>query len=296
VFLCSAVDGLRDTRMTFLENLERRCTHKITLVSYEKDSRRYPTLSPEDICIRLVQECNALIVVIDQFYGTRLKKNPNISITHAEVMKALELRLTIIPIVRFQTFHEFKVWRRNRDKKIQFDHVKESGLFKIMDLLYKDYNFNCYDSFVAEKTLIEVGSIIDAIVEQGAVGRIDSTSLPGEKRTVKHVTEPESVNVQRSGIPLFQAGEVLRAEQLNSLYALIVKKASEHGLTMQPSIIWSERTILHAQELNNMLNDIDKIYRHIGKQPPTWSFGRFQPRRVLHSSQLNEIIEGVSNL
>jgi len=48
VFLSSTVEGLRDARLSLIERIERVCESRMTLVCYEKDSRRYPTLTPEE--------------------------------------------------------------------------------------------------------------------------------------------------------------------------------------------------------------------------------------------------------
>src|SRR5437660_6530963 len=123
VFLSSPVEGLRDARLSFIERMERICGGRMTLVCYERDAYRYPTLSPEETCFTLVRECEVLVVLIDQYYGTPCKSMPEMSITHAEVREGVNRGLTIIPVVRTQAWHEFAVWRKNPGQSIVFAHV-----------------------------------------------------------------------------------------------------------------------------------------------------------------------------
>src|SRR5437899_7078029 len=99
VFLSSTVEGLRDARLSLIERLERVCENRVTLVSYERDGRRYPTLTPEETCLTLVRDCEAYIVLLDQYYGNPSKTAPGISITHAELREAFKCGLIVIPVV-----------------------------------------------------------------------------------------------------------------------------------------------------------------------------------------------------
>jgi hypothetical protein len=99
VFLSSPVEGLRDARLSLIERLERVCDNRVALVSYERNGRRHPTLTPEETCLALVRDCEALIILLDQYYGASSTTVPGISITHAELREALRRGLAVIPVV-----------------------------------------------------------------------------------------------------------------------------------------------------------------------------------------------------
>jgi Domain of unknown function (DUF4062) len=176
VFLSSTTEDLTDARLTFIEQFEEICDHKIELISYEKHGR-HSTLGPEDTCLALVRKCQGLIVLFDQYYGTMCKKYKNISITHAEVKEALSSDLHIIPIVRTQSWHEFMVWRKNQGVQITFHHVKEPRLFEILEGLIGRFNCHHYDDFTTVKTQKEISKSIDGMLRNGDLGAMDHIAL-----------------------------------------------------------------------------------------------------------------------
>lgn len=177
IFLSSAVEGLGDARLSLIERLSARSDGRLSIVCYETHRHLYPTLTPEETCLRLVRDCEALIVLIDQYYGMEFTRDPTISITHAEVREARGLGLAVIPVVRTRTWHEFFVWRNNRDLKIRFAHVKEPQLFTLLEELYPQYNCHHYDNLTAEEALRQIAESLDAILSQGSSGVLGHVTL-----------------------------------------------------------------------------------------------------------------------
>lgn len=176
LFLSSTTKDLIDARNTFIKQFEEICHNKIELISWEKNSGS-SILSPEDTCFDLVNKCNAVMLVLDRFYGNSNKRYGNISITHAEVRRALEMGLHIIPIIRDPTWYEFKVWRKNKGTSIKFDHVEEPKLFEIIEELF--YRFNCqhYEEFTSIYTMNKIAKNILGMLQDGDFGALDHMVL-----------------------------------------------------------------------------------------------------------------------
>lgn len=88
---------------------------------------------------------------------------------------------------------------------------------------------------------------------------------------------------------VFRDSQVLKAESLNQLYDRIVDAYKKRGFKLTKKIVWKERTVLHARELNVFLDTVDDLYQLVNIDPPQWSFGRFREGTVLKASQLNEV-------
>jgi hypothetical protein len=284
-FLSSTVEGLRDARFSYIDRLERLSNGRVTLVCYENGSQRHPGLTPEETCLALVRECQALIVLLDQYYGTPSKTFPGISITHAEVREALRLGLTVIPVVRTQTWHEYSVWRRNPANSIVFAHVKEPAIFIILNELYSTCNCHIYDHLIGDEAMTNIISALNAVITLGSTGAIQHVALAADSSVTSSDENPQF----SPGPPSFAEGQVLHADEMNALYRAIVAVAAKHGLAINPAVTWGPRDMLTASQLNILLEEIATIYRHIGKDPPQWSFGCFRVGQVVTSSHLNEV-------
>jgi hypothetical protein len=293
VFLSSTVEGLRDARLSLIERLERACDNRMTLVCYERNAHRHPTLTPEETCLALVRDCEALIVLLDQYYGAPSTTIPGISITHAELREALVLGLTIIPVVRTQTWHEYAVWRANVGHSVAYAHVKDPRLFEMLDELYSICNCHVYENFTGDEALAEIAAALDAVISKRAAGAVQHMTLPAEE-LAQHpypVTPAAQVDV-----PHFAEGQVLRADDLNALYRALVEIAKMRGLQLAPEITWANGQVLTAPHLNLLLGDVIRIYGHAGQTPPSWSFGQFESGKVLRASHLNEIGSALRSL
>jgi hypothetical protein len=231
-------------------------------------------------------------VLIDQYYGTSCKSTPEISITHAEVREAVNRGLTIIPVVRTQTWHEFAVWSKNPGQTLVFAHVKEPKVFEILNELYSTCNCQVYENLTGDDAMTEIAGALNAVITQRSTGAIQHIVLPDERKVIS----PPTPIAPAMGIPSFAEGQVLHADDLNALYQAIVNIASKHGLSIRPAVIWKTRDMLTPAQLNDLLDDVVRIYTHIGQSPPEWSFGRFQEGQVLFASQLNEVGERLGKL
>ena len=290
VFLSSTVEGLRDARLSFIERMERTCEGRVTVVCYERNAHQYPTMPPEETCLALVRECGVLVVLIDQYYGMPCKSLPEISITHAEVREAFKLGLTVIPVVRTQAWHEYFVWRANPGGSIVFAHVKEQQVFRILDELYSRCNCHVYDNLTGNEAMTQIAASLDAVISRGCTGTIHHVALAAEPTVVSN-TPAHGVVGQ---ISTFSEGQMLYPDDLNALYQAIIDVGLKHGLTMNAAVVWRTGDFLTASQLNILLDDVVKIYKHIGRSPPEWSFGRFG--QVLRPSHLNEIVENLRSL
>ena len=113
VFLSSTTYDLLDARQYYLEKINNECP-EVELIYYEKHGCTVTGENEQEKCLNLVSQCKKIILLLDKYYGTKYAKNPSISITHAEVLEARKNNLKIIPIVRKQSWHEHKVWKKNK--------------------------------------------------------------------------------------------------------------------------------------------------------------------------------------
>jgi hypothetical protein len=286
VFLSSTVEGLRDARLSLIERIERVCQNRVTLVCYERDGRRYPTLTPEETCLTLVRDCKVFIVLLDQYYGTPSKAAPGISITHAELREALTRGLIVIPVVRTQTWHEYAVYRANAGQPVAYAHVKEPRLFEILDEVYQACNCHLYENLTGEEAMSEIAAALDSVISEGATGAIQHVTLPVEEAAPPAAPTKSPAPIQ---VPHIVDGQVLRPDDLNSLYRAVVEVAKMRGLDLAPAMTWANGQMLTAAQLNVLLGNVVRIYTHCGRTPPAWSFGQFRDGHVLRASHLNEI-------
>jgi hypothetical protein len=244
-------------------------------------------LTPEETCLALVRDCEAFIILLDQYYGTPSKIVPGISITHAELREALKLDLVVIPVVRTQTWHEYAVWRANAGRPVAFAHVREPRLFEMLDEFYRACNCHVYENLTGDQALTEIAAALDAVISQRATGAIQHVTLPADDEAAP-VPAPEA-SLAPVEVPHFADGQLVKADDLNALYRATVEVANLQGLSITPAVTWANGQQLTAPQLDLLLGDVVKIYQHTGRAPPVWSFGQFQNQQVLRASHLNEI-------
>ncbi len=292
VFLSSTVNGLRDARSTLIERIEHACKNNVTLVCYENGSGAYPKLTPEETCLALVRSCDALIVLLDQYYGTQSELVQGISITHAELREAQKLELTIIPVVRKQTWHEHAIWRLNPNRQVLFSHVKEPKLFSMLDEMYSKYNCHVFDTLTSPEAISKIAFVLEAVLSEGATGTVQHVTLAAEADT-DIPAKPTSASRE---VIHFADNQLLTAEELNKLYGAIVEIANKKDMQLIPSVVWTNGQKLESTQLNLLLNDVNRIYTHCGLTLPVWTFGQFQAGMVLRASYLNEISNNLEAL
>ena len=291
VFLASVVEGLRDAPLSLLERLEKACRERIKLVSYEKDRHRYPGLNPEETCLALVRECEVLILLLDQYYGSPCKAVPGISVTHAEVREALKHRLIVIPVLRTLTSGEYAVWRANERATIKFAHVKEPRIFEILDELYNCCNCHAYDNLTGDKAISEIAESLGKIISGKGIGTVQHLRLASGLNTPPVPLSQSPASGFISQLPPFS--NFLEVVHLNTLYKAVEEIANNYGLRI-PAITWNIGDWVTAERLNKLLSDIEAIYQRAGLRKPQWSFAKFE--RVVTAPQLNEIRDSLIRL
>lgn len=95
--------------------------------------------------------------------------------------------------------------------------------------------------------------------------------------------------------PKFSMGQVLKADQLNDLYACVTQLGELTNTTIAGHI-WLRGTILSSESLNQLLRDIESIYQNIGQPKPLWSFNFFHNGMVLKAEHLNEVVREIQKL
>jgi len=163
-------------------------------------------------------------------------------------------------------------------------------VFRILDELYSRCNCHVYDNLTGDEAITQIAAALDAVISRGSSGTIHHVALAVEPTAVSRAATPDIA----SQIPLFTEGQVLHPDDLNALYRAIIDVASKHGLTINAPVIWRTGDALTAAQLNALLDDVVRIYKHIGRSTPQWSFGRFG--QLLRVSHLNEIVENLRNL
>jgi hypothetical protein len=76
----------------------------------------YPNMSALDSCIRAVSECDLFLSIIRPFYGSGIEEKGGLSITHREILKAIELDK-----LRWCLAHHHVVFARKILKQYMFD-------------------------------------------------------------------------------------------------------------------------------------------------------------------------------
>lgn len=91
----------------------------------------------------------------------------------------------------------------------------------------------------------------------------------------------------------FASGMALHAKDLNNLSDAIFHIAQKAKIGLRPRSHWESGTVLTADSLNNLLEDVEAVFNGLGLKKPKWSFGKFKNGRVLQADQLNEIVDNI---
>lgn len=302
VFLSSTTKDLRDARKYLRNNLEPTCQNRINLCCFENDSCKKPHLSMQDACLSLVQDCEAIIIIIDWDYGTEFEKNREISITHAELREARKHDLKIIPLIRTQTFCEYWIWRNNPNKEIKYNHVKDPKVFTMLDEVSNIY-CHVFDDFTDERVLEQIADTIDAIIMQSAAGTLNHVTLPslssGTQKDVRPTpTEPVASEkiatyIPEIDIPRFSNGDKLTADHMSKLFQAVYDAVKLNGLPMKPLKSFKTGDAFKPDDLNGLVGDIEEIYKHLGRTHPDWSFSKAEIGSIFEAAHMNEIVESV---
>lgn len=79
ILLSSTTEDLRYARTRLREGMVTDCP-EIKLICYEDEAHKYPGINIQEACLKLVEECQAIILLMDRKYGARYQKTPKISI------------------------------------------------------------------------------------------------------------------------------------------------------------------------------------------------------------------------
>lgn len=290
VFLSSTVQDLADARRFLLEQIGLALGDRATMLSYETHGALHPGLTPEETCLLLVRQSQVIIVLLDRYYGAPSVRMPGISVTHAEVREAMERALLVIPVVRTQTWAELSIWEKNQKASIEYGHVKDAQLFELLAELYPKHNCQIYDTFTSNEALSKIVATLRAIVVEGAPGAADHVALVGAAPPIP----ANGTTVRRRGH--FGERQVVGADDLNALYKRLCEIARKYGINMMPGVTWMNGTVLTANDLNRLLNDIATVYSRLNQPIVPWSFGVFVSGHILHASYLNEIVDRIDAL
>lgn len=330
VFLSSHMASLLDARSRLIKKIKCKCKNKVRLRCYEEDKHLFPNLGPAETYLALVRNCEAFVILFDQYYGEASGKAPNISPTHAELREAFKYQITIIPVARTQTWHEYKICRKNRDLVINYDYVKEPRLFEMLDEVFPVCNVHDYPSFISDEALTKIAEAIDAIVTDGGVGALDHVSLPSsdpevaEPTTTKPTPEAKRPPIPKElvpgdsktpapkkpaskdpppvrtkppapeiNIPRFSAGDRLTADHMSTLFQAVYEATKLHGLPMDTPKKWKSGDAFKADDVNGLVSNIELIYNHIKRTPPKWSFGVFRRGSAFQADHMNELVDSV---
>ncbi len=58
----------------------------------------------------------------------------------------------------------------------------------------------------------------------------------------------------------FKSGAILHANDLNSIYGTLSQIAKQSNVILKPRTLWTSGATLTADSLNNILEDIEKIF------------------------------------
>ncbi len=119
IFLSSTCYDLKDLRAE-IENYLIKTNHEILL----SDRAAFPIKAKthrHDVCIENAELCDLFLIVIDTRYGAPYYKDPSISITWAELRKAIETKKNIMAFIRKDIFNERQSCRHNQKKVISLN-------------------------------------------------------------------------------------------------------------------------------------------------------------------------------
>jgi hypothetical protein len=119
IFLSSTCYDLKDLRSE-IENFYAGKGVNLLL----SDRATFPVIAGlhrHDICLENVKNCELLLAIIDSRFGSLYYKDNSISITWAELRKAIETNKEIIVFIRNEIFNERQTCRHNQERNNKFD-------------------------------------------------------------------------------------------------------------------------------------------------------------------------------
>jgi hypothetical protein len=134
VFVGSTGYDLRTVRAEIVECL-RNMGH--APIYFESPSFHVPQgLHSHDACIQAVEQCEVYLLIINKRYGgkyvgTLYPEMAGKSITHAETLRALELKKRVFPFVCQSTWDERSIYKKNPDTKTVY--VENPRIFDLVD-------------------------------------------------------------------------------------------------------------------------------------------------------------------
>lgn len=139
VFISSTVYDLIDIRAELAELLRAQGVTPVLSDDPLSDfDSRHPCNSIRT-CLINIESCDEVIIILDQRYGPRLGKYgfEDVSATHLEYKKAMELAKPIHFYVRDRLEADYSIWKRNgRSDKVKNVWIKSDddyGLFECLD-------------------------------------------------------------------------------------------------------------------------------------------------------------------
>lgn len=91
----------------------------------------------------------------------------------------------------------------------------------------------------------------------------------------------------------FKSGVILHASDLNSIYDILHQIAQQANINLGSRSPWISGAVLTAGSLNNLLQDVERVFDELGFEKIKWSFGKFKDGTVLKADQLNEVVEKI---
>lgn len=161
VFISSTCYDLIDVRAELCEYFR---SEKITpVLSDDKlsDFEVYPNANSIQSCLLNVENCDHMVVILNQRYGPRLGKCgfDDVSATHLEYKAAANKKIPIHVFVRDRLAADYSIWKKNsRNSSLELNWIdaREIGLFQLLDehsKLFKNETNNWFDTFTSSVDL-----------------------------------------------------------------------------------------------------------------------------------------------
>ena len=235
IFLSSTCYDLADLRAE-VERFLTNSGHELLL----SDRTTFPVKARQHrhyVCIENVKLCDLLIAIVDKRYGAPYYQDPTISITWAELRKAIEFNKDIIAFVRKEIFNERQTCRHNQKKGNIFtpfftDNIKTFDLIDEIQQNESGIWIQPFENSVEIKERLEnlyetKHSLINPKIESTAIDTTEVSLAALSGSTASFITnyvektETETINVQIiqkaiDSIPegLHIWGEILGCEQI----------------------------------------------------------------------------------
>lgn len=233
VFVSSTVYDLLDVRAELSDQL--RSLGIVAVLSDDKLSDFQLKHDADSIqtCLVNLESCDEVIVILDQRYGPRLGKSgfEDISATHLEYRRAVELGKPVHFFVRDRLVAEFSIWKRNGEKgdlKFAWAGNDNIGLFDILQERSK---------LVAGSSKSNWYSVFTTSVDLKAA----LAKYFGEKLLPERLVDA----IQRNQFPLFDISAETVADQRFGVVSTLTFKATLTNVGGAPafnaSIYWDGR-------------------------------------------------------